>query len=246
MRRKASSRVGFFDGLRAFFGGAGFIVGQPSIWPWAAIPIAVATVLFAGFGVLGLWGSGRLADAIIGGGGSGVAYWALRILFALVALLVAYFVAATFAQPLSGFALDVIAQRQDIALGGRRRPSASWAQATWRALWVSLGALALSLPPLLILAVITFLFPPASVVTLPLKFVVTALAVAYDFLDYPLSLRGEGVGARFRFIRENPGGVLGFGLAAAVCLLVPGVGLFLLPFGVAGATRLVAKADLPS
>lgn len=246
MTRKSSPGVGFFAGVRAFVSGAGFVVGQPSIWPLAAIPVVVGTVLFGGFGALGIWGAGKLAEIALGGGGSGIALWVVRLLFGLVALLVAYFVAATFAQPLSGSALDAIARRQDLALGGRRWPSASWSQAAWRALWVSLGALALSLPALVLLAVITFFFPPASVVTIPLKFVVTALAVAYDFLDYPLSLRGahdSGVSARFQFFRAHPGGVLGFGLAAAVCLLVPGVGLFLLPFGVAGAARLVAKAE---
>lgn len=239
MTRKTA--VGFVDGVRAFASGAGFILGKPSIWPWAAIPIAAATVLFAGFGALGLWGAGRLADSIVGEPGG--ASWVLRILFGLVALLVAYFVAATLAQPVSGFALDEIARRRDLELGGRRSPSQPWARSAWRSLWVSAGALALSLPPLLFLALVTFFFPPASVVTVPLKFVVTALAVAYDFLDYPLSLRGEGVRARFRFIRAHPGAVLGFGLAAAICLLVPGVGLFFLPFGVAGAAGLVAKAD---
>ena len=33
--------------------------------------------------------------------------------------------------------------------------------------------------------------------------VVTGIAVAYDFLDYPLGLRGVGVRSRIGFIREN-------------------------------------------
>jgi uncharacterized protein involved in cysteine biosynthesis len=37
--------------------------------------------------------------------------------------------------------------------------------------------------------------------------------------------------------------VLGFGVATAALLLVPGIGLFLLPFGVAGATRMVLEAE---
>jgi len=35
--------------------------------------------------------------------------------------------------------------------------------------------------------------------------------------------------------------VLGFGVATGALLLIPGVGLLVLPFGVAGATRLVRE-----
>jgi uncharacterized protein involved in cysteine biosynthesis len=44
-------------------------------------------------------------------------------------------------------------------------------------------------------------------------------------------------------MRDNFSGALGFGVAVALLLLIPGFGLFLLPFGVAGATRLVVQAD---
>ena len=81
------------------------------------------------------------------------------------------------------------------------------------------------------------------VVTVPLKFVVTGVLAAYDLLDYPLSQRGQSVADRVAFIRANFAAVLGFGVATAALLLIPGVGLFLLPFGVAGATRMVVDAD---
>ena len=80
-------------------------------------------------------------------------------------------------------------------------------------------------------------------VTVPLKFVVTGVLAAYDLLDYPLSQRGQSVADRVAFIRANLAAVLGFGVATAALLLIPGVGLFLLPFGVAGATRMVVDAD---
>ena len=40
-------------------------------------------------------------------------------------------------------------------------------------------------------------------------------------------------------MRRNSMSVLGFGVATAALILVPGIGLLLLPFGVAGATRMV-------
>jgi CysZ protein len=239
------ARLGFVDGVGAFFGGVGFIVGRPSIWGWAMIPVLVASTLFAATGGLAVWGGTRLADDLFAAddGWQTVGRWALRIVFWLAGLAVAFLVSISLAQPLSGFALDRIVRRQEIVLGGRTWPDQPFLASTLRALRVSLGALAVSLPVLGLLALVTFLVPPASIVTIPLKFLVTGLAVAYDFLDYPLGLRGIGVRSRFRFIRENFAAVAGFGLSGALLLLVPGVGLLLLPVGVAGATRLVARAD---
>jgi CysZ protein len=169
--------------------------------------------------------------------------WALRVLFWIVGLLIALVVAFSLAQPLSGFALEAIARRQEQALGGRTWPDQPFLAGALRSLRVSLTALALGLPVLALLALITFVAPPASVVTIPLKFLVTGLMAAYDFIDYPFSVRGAGVRERLAFMRANLSAVLGFGVAVALILLVPGAGLFLLPFGVAGATRLVVEHD---
>ncbi|MBX3205216.1 MAG: EI24 domain-containing protein [Labilithrix sp.] len=239
-------RLGFFDGVSAFFGGLGFIVSRPSMWGWAAIPAVVATLLFFGLGALAVWGGTALAHALIAepsGAWTTAGVWLLRIVFWLVGVVVSFLVAISLAQPLSGFALDAIARRQELALGGRTWPDQPFVGSALRSLRVTLTALAVSLPLLALLTVITLLAPPASVVTVPLKFVVTGLAVAYDFLDYPLGLRGIGVRARLGFIRDHIAAVLGFGVAAALLLLVPGVGLVLLPFGVAGAARMVVAAD---
>jgi uncharacterized protein involved in cysteine biosynthesis len=47
-------------------------------------------------------------------------------------------------------------------------------------------------------------------------------------------------------MRDNLGAVTAFGLLASVTLLVPGLGLLLLPMGAAGATRLVIGAATPA
>ena len=86
--------------------------------------------------------------------------------------------------------------------------------------------------------------PPAAIVTIPLKFVISGFMVAWDFLDYPLGLRNAGVGDRFKFIGKNLGAVLAFGLLGAIVLLIPGLGLLLLPMGAAGASRMVVEAEV--
>ena len=249
----ASAVASFSAGVRAVFGGLGFIVTTPSAWGWAAFPALVATLLFGGTGALAIWGGDELTQHLLAapaegglvGAGTGtiVAMWSLRILFGLVGLVVAFFVAMSLAQPISGFALDALARKQEIALGGRTWPDQAFFAGMVRSLRVALGALAIGLPVLGLLALVTFLFPPAGVVTIPLKFVVTGILAAYDLLDYPLSQRGQGVRARVRFMRDNFAAVLGFGVSVAALLLVPGMALLLLPVGVAGATRLVVRAE---
>ena len=229
MKRAA---LGFFAGVRALLGGVAFIVTTPSAWGWALIPVLVAGLLFGGGAALAIWGGNILSEHLL-----------VRLVFWAFGLVVAFFLAISLAQPLSGFALDAIARKQELALSGRTWPSQPALAGALRSLRVTLTALAIGLPILAVLALVTFLFPPAAVVTVPLKFVVTGVLAAYDLLDYPLSQRGQSVADRVAFIRANFAAVLGFGVATAALLLIPGVGLFLLPFGVAGATRMVVDAD---
>jgi len=244
-----SARLGFFAGVRALFGGVGFVVSTPSAWGWAMIPVVVATVLFGGAAVLAIWGGSHLALAVLGTSGAAdaaaattwttIGVWALRILFWAIGLVVAFVVAMSLAQPLSGFALEAISRKQELALGGVSHPDQPFVAGAVRSLRVTLTSLAIGLPILGVLALITVVVPPAGIITVPLKFIVTGVLVAYDLLDYPLSLRGQSVGDRIVWIRRHFPAVLGFGVSAAALLLIPGMGLLLLPFGVAGATRMV-------
>ncbi len=210
------------------------------------IPVLAAAVLFGGASALAIWGGSHLALAAVGDATSGwgeLGTWILRILFWAVGIVIAFVIAMSLAQPVSGFALDAIARKQELARSGRTWPDQPFVAGALRSLRVSLTALAIGLPILGVLGLITVLVPPAAFVTIPLKFLVTGLLVAYDLLDYPLSQRGLSVAERMVFMRRNFASVLGFGVAAAALLLVPGMALFLLPFGVAGATRIVLEAE---
>lgn len=239
--------LGFFAGVKALFGGLGFVVTTPSAWPWASVPVFVASTLFFGIATVTVWGGHELAHRMLWDQGDGtwtmVGIWALRVLFYVLGVLLAFVVAMTLAQPISGFALERLARKQEIALNGRTWPDQPFVASTFRSLRVSVTALVIGLPILGLLALITFLAPPAGVVTIPLKFIVTGVLAVYDLVDYPLSLRGLGVRARVQFIKDEWWACFGFGCAVAALLLIPGFGLFLLPFGVAGATRLVVEAD---
>jgi CysZ protein len=233
------------DGLGALFGGVGFICGRPRNWGYASVPAVVAVVLTGLFGAalvsLSVWASGKILDPSSGTAAE-VGLWILRVVFSLVAILLAGLLGLTLAQPVSGFALDELSRRQERELAqGREWPEAPGA--FFRSLRVTFFGLGFGVLTVLSLSVITFFIPIAGVVTIPLKFYVTALVVAWDLLDYPLGLRGLGVRARIRWFTEHLPSVSGLGLAAGALLLIPGLGLLLLPIGVAGATRLVVLSE---
>lgn len=242
-----NARLGLWDGVRAFFGGCGFVVTTPRVWGWALVPVVVALVLGGAFGALGAWGAWRIAEATFSGdaGWAEAARWALGVVLAVVAVLVGFVIAMSLAQPISGFALDRVVRAQSQALGSAaaQAPEQPLSAQLKRSLGVNLTALLIGLPIIALLTVIELVAAPAAFVTIPLKLVVSGLMLAWDFLDYPLGNKNATVGERVHFVRDNLWAVIAFGVLGAVTLLVPGFGLLLLPMGAAGATRLVVESD---
>ncbi len=242
---RSATKLRVIDGARAFFGGIGFVVTHPSIWGYAIVPVFVLCALTATLGALGLWGSWHLVSAIVSGASAWAeaGRWVLELLIGSVVLITAALLGFAFAQPLSGFALEAISERQHVSLGGAPHPKPMFLANMKRSIAVNLLGLAVGVPLFVILTVIEVAAPPAAVVTWPLKFIVSALLLAWDLLDYPLGLRGVSVGERLSFIGRNFWALFLFGCLGAVVLLVPGFGLLLLPYGVAGATRLVTWSE---
>ena len=245
LQRSSSGRSGLGAGIRAFFEGLGFVVSTPGVWPVAMVPIVTAALVLGAFGSLGVWGAARTASSIVAGdsGWDQAARGLLDIVLGGVALVVAALVALALAQPLSGWAIDRIVRRQERELGGRDWPEVPRGMQMVHSLGVSVLALLVGVPILGGLTLVDIVFPAAAIVAVPIKFVVGALLIAWDFLDYPFSLRGMSVGARLRWIGRHFRAVLGFGMSAALLLLVPCVGLLVLPMGAAGAARLVNEAE---
>ncbi len=223
-RSMGSGRVTLLHGLEAFGGGIGFVIATPSVW-----------------------GSHHLSNWLIGpdpGVWGQIGYWGMMIPLAVVSFLAAALLALSLAQPLSGFALEAIVHAQEIALTGTAPPKASFLTA----LISTTVAVAISLlvggTLLVILFLVSFFFPPAAVVTVPLKVLVCGWILAWDFIDYPLAMRGVGLEGRFAWVGRNFGAFTLFGVLWALLVVLPGVVLLVLPMGVAGATRLVVADEL--
>jgi CysZ protein len=167
----------------------------------------------------------------------------LRVIFIVLGAVLGVFAATFITPPLSAPALEQLVLLRERDLGLLPRPAAGFIREFWCALQAQLVALAIGAPIFAILWLTTLLAPPAAVVTVPLKFLVLALSVAWSLLDYPLSLRGVALRDRLRRMRAQAPRVLGFGLAMALLFTVPLLPLVLLPAAVAAAAEIGVELD---
>jgi uncharacterized protein involved in cysteine biosynthesis len=238
--------IGISAALDAFLGGIGFILFTPSVWIWAAVPALLTAVLMCGGTALVVWGAASQLESWFGpdrGIWGSIGYWVLMVLASLTAMLIGMLLGLTLAQPLSGLALEKIAHAQQFKLTGRTGPTLPFFQALLLNLRTVTCTLIVGGGSIAVLFLASLLFPPAAVVTEPLKFLVCSWMLAWNFLDYPLGLRGLGVRARMRWCVRHFGAVTLFGAGWAGLCIVPGIVLLVLPMGVAGATRLVLQDD---
>lgn len=246
-RPQVRGRVTLLSGLEAFGSGIGFVLITPRVWPYAMVPVAMLLLLTCGLTGLAIWGSHYFGNWLIRpdvGTWGEIGRWTLMIVLDLVGMVVALIVALSLAQPLSGFALESVSHAQEAALMGNAAPKTSFFASLVSTTKAVLVALLIGGTLLAILFLISFFFPPAAVVTVPLKVLVCGWMLAWDFIDYPLAMRGVGLEERFAWVGRNFGAFTLFGVLWALMLVVPGMQLVILPMGVAGATRLVLDDEI--
>jgi CysZ protein len=237
---------GFFAGVRALFSGFGFVIGNPEIWPLTWVPVGLAVTLasllgYGAYAVVPGWVTSLVGPVDSDAGRMGVA--ALELVATVIAILLGALLAFALAQPLSGPALERIVRKQEAALGAPAWPATSFLEDVWRSLQSVLVVAVVAVPLLLALSLVGLLVPPATVITIPLKIVITAMTIAWDLCDYPLSIRGVPVMTRVRFVGRHLAPMLGFGFGLSLLSLLPCALLLVLPAGVAGAARLVFQIE---
>jgi uncharacterized protein involved in cysteine biosynthesis len=237
-----NARPGFFTGFATVFSGFSFLLRTPRAWPYALVPAVVLVVLSALFAWLGVLGARSLIETWVGSpeswygkAGAGALAWLGAILAAILGLLIA--VAIT--PPASGPALEKIVGFQEAELGVPTRTPIGFFAEVWCGIRAQAFAAIFAVPILLILWAIELLFAPAAFVTVPLKFLVSAVCLAWNLFDYPLTLWGVRMRDRFGMVMKNKLAAFGFGIAFALLFWLPCCGVLMLPVGVAAATRLI-------
>jgi CysZ protein len=249
LNRNKFTQPGFLTGVIAPFQGFHFVLTHSRTWSRALIPAILFTIILFALTIPGVWGMHILTNRLIQKYTSRwatIGIWLLRIVLYIVAICLSLIIAMITAQPLSAPALESLVRAQERALKYPNRPEESVWSSVWRSLRVAIISILTSIVIFITLTSIELFLPPAIILTTPLKFLATALILAYDIIDYPLSLHLLGVKERVPWFRHYLWATLGFGLAMEVIFLIPGAFLLLLPAGVCGATRLVVVAERAS
>src|SRR5436305_1921943 len=102
---------GSWRGVTAATGGIWFLIGTPSVWPWALVPAAILLLLTCCLGVAAVWTAGQLSVALAGepvDAWHATLGWLLYVVLIGMALSLAVMLALLLTEPLSGFALERI------------------------------------------------------------------------------------------------------------------------------------------
>jgi CysZ protein len=238
---------GFLRGARYVLGGARFVLATRALWGFAVIPSALsAAVLWLMGGAGSDWIVGH-AEVIAAeeGRAAYVMGWLRHEASPswITPMVAVSLVVAAFVQPVCALALDIVTREQ-----GWRAARRSWAadaptEVPFRSFEATICSLAASLPPLALLTLSAFRFPRAAYPLAAVALVISGLSLAWNFVEYPLSRRDLGFAQRARWMRKYLAAVLGFGLTCAVLLVVPVIGLLVVPAGIAGAARLVIDCE---
>jgi CysZ protein len=233
---------GFRAGFGAVFGGLGFLFRTPRAWPYAMVPAAILTALTL---LLGFAALSQLQPLFEGWFGNPTSWWGrlgaelISWLGAVLAAVLGIVIALALTPPLSSPALERIVALQERELGAPPRSELGFLAEMWCGLRAQFAAAVFAGPLLLLLAAVDLVFAPAAIVTIPLKLLVAAFALAWNLFDYPLTLRGVRVRQRLKLVRAYKSTLLGFGLSFALLFWLPCLGVVLLPVGVAAATKLL-------
>jgi CysZ protein len=236
----------FLRGLGYVFRGFAAILSDGRVFLLALVPFIVCLAIYIGLFASALYLDAKLVDHLIEGGvwWRDVVRWILMVGVAAGVLILGVFTftAACFvvAGPLYEW-LSIAVERR--ATGGVREEPAG--------LRGMLADLARSIAHALIVLAIEIcvliaglLFVPVTTV---LAFMVSAVLLSVEYLDYPMGRRRMPLRAKAAFARRYVWELLGFGLPLLFGLMLPFVGVALLPIGVAGGTLLFCRlaGDLP-
>jgi CysZ protein len=242
-------RPTFFDGVKCFGAAFAFLLRTPSALPYALVPALLVIVLSAaGLFASFHWVSPLIRDLLpatesrVGDTAVGVISFVGTVLVATLGALLALSLAPTLAAP----ALERLVTLTEEEIGAPPRAPLGFVREIVLGLRASFIGFCLFAPVLAILFLSELIFPVSVVATVPIRFAVAALWLAYTMFDYPQSLRGFPIRARLRLLRGALAPTIGYGLTCSLLFWTACAIPLLLPVGVIAATQLfwrVAQSD---
>ncbi len=239
----------FLDGVKCFGAAFSFLLRKPAALPYALVPALLVIVLSAaGLFASFHWVAPLIRELLpatesqVGSTAVGVISFVGTVLVATLGALLALSLAPTLAAP----ALERLVTLTEEELGAPPRAPLGFFREILLGLRASFIGFCIFAPVLGLLFLSELIFPVSVVATLPIRFAVAALWLAYTMFDYPQSLRGFPIRARFRLLRRALAPTFGYGLTCSLLFWTACAIPLLLPVGVIAATRLfwrVAESD---
>jgi uncharacterized protein involved in cysteine biosynthesis len=219
------------------FSGLSWLLQRPRVWPVAAVPALVWSLLSAA----GVTASVLWLEPWLGAhmprwseGVASVAAWSLTALAGAAAI----WLSLLLTPPLSAPALERIVAEVEADLGvPPRHPQGLFAE-FWCGLRAMLVGAALVTPILIVAFVLDLLVPVLAPLWIAIKLLCTAFGLSWGLLDYPLTLRGVRARERLALMRRHWPAVLGFGVGMVPFFWLPCCLFVALPAGVVAATLL--------
>lgn len=233
----------FMDGLRAYTRVAGTLT-RHKLWHYQILPAIVSLVI-----------SSALITAMFLAGGSIAAWvdakvnletaWLDKLvtysagILAFVAMLVGFFflhkhIVIVALSPFLGRLAENIIRASD---GEKPTPALTTAQSIRRAAHISIRSVIFELSVTAALIACGFIFPPLSLITTPLAFLIEARFVGYGLIDFPLEYRGYTVAQSIQYSKSHRAVSTGIGAGYILLMLIPVIGWMFAPtFGTAAGT----------
>ena len=236
-------------GYGYLFRGCGFVLRHPALLRFVWLPILLALVLFAGVAYVVTAYYGEVVNWIWAKPGSWlVVFWYLfSALTTLVALLAGYVIFFVLLGLLTAPFNDALSERVEQMAYGREAAPFSWSTlmaGLGRALGHELFKLGWWLSSMIPLLVISLFVPGIGAAIAAVGgFVITARFLAYEHMDYCMGRREWAFSKKRRALKENRSLTTGFGISVASVLLLPIIGLLLVPMAAVGGTLLFCDLE---
>jgi uncharacterized protein involved in cysteine biosynthesis len=218
---------------------AKLIFERPTLLLWASLPLLITLVLY--YYVIG--GLTAMAQALVSGwfitwglNPQGLVVWSLEIMaglaLALVAAVTFAFTSSVVASPFN----DLLARRTE-RYATPPLPAAGEATAAqqMRVIWIDLfKAVAAGTASLVALLVVWI--PVVNLISFA-----SAALISFQYLSYPQTRRGIGLGGGLLFLWRHAYACAGFGATISFLFAIPFLGSFALPVAVVGGTLLASR-----
>lgn len=244
------------EGLRMIF-------RERSLWGLAAVPFALSLLAVGTAGALVFSNAAALYEFVAGWlpvveaaawyswlwvAPARVGLWLAGVLLFGLASGVSLIAAMLLATLVSSPFQDALSQRVETLVRGDDVSDDSFSFRDllldgWRGFAAEVQRLLLFVAVWGVLMTLGFLVPGAHFLTSPLLIGFTILFLPLEYAGFSLDRRRIPFGARRRWLFSHPSTMLGFGGAAFLTLLVPGLNFFMLPALVVAGTLLVLRQE---